>query len=208
MRRSSSPRVVAALLALAAGAACSSASPGTGEPAPAAAPARPKANEADVRFMTGMIHHHAQALVMARWAPTHGASEALQRLAERIDVAQTDEIMLMRTWLMDVREPAPEPNPAGMTMTMGAMEHVMLMPGMLTEEQMAQLDGARGREFDRLFVTFMIQHHEGALTMVEELFASYGAAQDDFVFKFASDAFADQSTEIERMQRMLDAMSP
>jgi uncharacterized protein (DUF305 family) len=89
-----------------------------------------------------------------------------------------------------------------MTMSDGT-EHEMLMPGMLTEAQMRELDAARGREFDRLFLTYMIQHHRGATSMVTELFGSYGAGQDETVFKFASDVNVDQTTEIERMQRML-----
>lgn len=97
-------------------------------------------------------------------------------------------------------------------MKMGEMEHDMLMPGMLTDAQLAQLDAARGAEYDKLFLTFMIQHHEGALTMVNDLFASPGAGQDETVFRFASDVFADQTTEISRMQTMLEArgvpMSP
>jgi uncharacterized protein (DUF305 family) len=84
----------------------------------------------------------------------------------------------------------------------------MQMPGMLTEEQMAQLDRARGTEFDRLFLTFMIQHHEGALTMVDNLLGSMGGAADDFIYKIASDTFADQGSEIGRMQMMLEAMGP
>jgi uncharacterized protein (DUF305 family) len=92
-------------------------------------------------------------------------------------------------------------------MQMGGVTHDMLMPGMLTEEQMTQLERARGAEFDRLFLTFMIQHHEGALTMVDQLFASHGGGVDDFIYKIASDTFADQGSEIDRMQRMLDAMA-
>ena len=88
-------------------------------------------------------------------------------------------------------------------MSMNGMEHDMLMPGMLTDEQLAELDKARGETFDRLFLNAMIRHHQGAITMVEQLFASYGAAQDDVIFRFASDVVADQSTEIERMQKML-----
>jgi uncharacterized protein (DUF305 family) len=90
---------------------------------------------------------------------------------------------------------------------MPGMDHPMLMPGMLTPEQMSQLNRARGPEFDRLFLTYMIQHHQGAITMVEQLMGSYGAAQDDAVFKFASDVNADQTTEIDRMGLMLGAMS-
>jgi uncharacterized protein (DUF305 family) len=92
-----------------------------------------------------------------------------------------------------------------MKMKMDGMEHEMLMPGMLTDEQMQELDAARGADFDRLFLKYMIQHHTGALTMVQQLFQSPGAAQDDKVFKFASDVSADQSTEVARMQRMLSA---
>ncbi|HET7189330.1 MAG TPA: DUF305 domain-containing protein, partial [Gemmatimonadaceae bacterium] len=87
------------------------------------------------------------------------------------------------------------------------MEHEMLMPGMLTDDQMTQLDAARGKEFDRLFLRFMIQHHRGAVSMVKDLFASYGAAQDETVFKFASDVQVDQSTEIARMEKMLAALT-
>jgi uncharacterized protein (DUF305 family) len=159
-----------------------------------------------VEFISGMIHHHAQAIVMAKWSATHGASERIRTLSERIIVSQTDEIKLMQQWLREKGEPVPEPSPAGQRMMMGGVEHVMLMPGMLTEEQMKQLDQARGTEFDRLFLTFMIQHHEGALTMVDKLFNSVGGAADDFIYKVASDTFADQGSEIDRMQKMLDAM--
>ena len=93
-------------------------------------------------------------------------------------------------------------------MKMDGMEHEMLMPGMLTDAQMKQLDRPRGAEFDRLFLTFMIQHHRGAVTMVKELFGTYGAAQDETVFKFASDVNVDQTTEIARMQKMLAALTP
>ena len=169
------------------------------------APAR-TASEADAYFMSGMIHHHAQALVMAGMAESHGAGQPLRSLSQRIIVSQTDEIALMQQWLAEHGQPVPEATPGPMRMRMGGMEHEMLMPGMLTEEQMAALDRARGAEFDRLFLEGMIQHHEGALTMVEELLASHGGAIDDFIYKFASDTFADQGIEIDRMQRMLDAM--
>ena len=158
---------------------------------------------ADVHFMTGMIGHHAQAILMAGWAPTHGASPAVRVLCERIINAQRDEIATMQQWLRDRQQPVPDANPMGMKMVMDGMEHTMLMPGMLTEEQLKQLDAARGKEFDTLFLTFMIQHHKGAVQMVKELFGSYGAAQDDLVFKFASDVNVDQTTEIARMERML-----
>jgi len=161
---------------------------------------------ADVEFMTGMIHHHAQALVMARMAPTHGASASLQVLAERIINGQNDEIALMQRWLRDRNEPVPEPAPAGMETTTHGDDHAMHMPGMLSDEQLEELDAARGVEFDRLFLTYMIQHHQGALTMVNELFSTYGAGQGDAIFKLASDIGADQASEIARMQSMLREM--
>ena len=153
--------------------------------------------------MSGMIHHHAQALLIAKWAPSHDASAELQRLAERIVVAQNDEIHLMQTWLRDKGEPVPDGRPGPMMVKMDGMEHELLMPGMLTDDQLRQLDAARGNEFDRLFLTFMIQHHEGAITMVNQLFGSQGAGQDEVVFRFASDVYADQTTEIDRMEKML-----
>jgi uncharacterized protein (DUF305 family) len=162
---------------------------------------------ADVHFMSGMISHHAQALVMAGWVPTHGASPSIQRLAERIINAQQDEIVTMQTWLRDRNQPVPEANAAGMKMVMNGVEHMMKMPGMLTEAQMKQLDQARGAEFDRLFLTFMIQHHRGAVSKVQELFGSYGAGQDETVFKFASDVNVDQTTEIDRMEKMLATLT-
>ena len=160
-------------------------------------------NQADVEFMSGMIPHHAQAVKMAGWAPSHGASPAVQILCERQLVSQRDEIAMMRTWLRDRGLPVPAADATRHRMLMNGMEHDMLMPGMLSDEEMAQLDKARGREWDQLFLKFMIKHHEGALKMVEELFASYGAAQGDDIYKFASDVQADQSAEIERMQKML-----
>jgi uncharacterized protein (DUF305 family) len=201
------------LVAVAGFAACTtSPSPQTGStPSPAAgtvqgAPAK-QASPADVAFMTGMIHHHAQALVMAKLADTHAANPSIKVLSERITVSQTDEIRMMQQWLRENGAEAPEPSPTGQRMQMGGVTHDMLMPGMLTEEQMTQLERARGPEFDRLFLTFMIQHHEGALTMVDQLFASHGGGVDDFIYKIASDTFADQGSEIDRMQRMLDAMA-
>lgn len=160
---------------------------------------------ADIHFMSGMIVHHAQAIAMARWALTHGAGESVGRLAERIINAQTDEISLMQHWLLDRNQPVPESDPRGMRLN--GMEHPMLMPGMLTPEQVQKLDAARGSEFDRLFLTFMIQHHRGAIDMVQELFSHPGAGQDEVVWKFASDVNVDQTTEIARMQRMLAALT-
>lgn len=165
--------------------------------------------QADIDFMAGMIHHHAQALVMSRMAPSHGASPPMRILTERIINAQNDEIALMQDWLADRDLPVPEVTPAGKSMGVhhGDEEGMSgMMPGMLTVDQLARLDAARGADFDRLFLTFMIQHHQGALTMVEELFGTYGAAQEQAVFKLASDIGADQSSEITRMQTMLREM--
>ena len=193
--------------------------------------------EADVHFMTSMIGHHAQAIVMAGLAPTRAESQAVKTLAERVINGQRDEIRTMQQWLRDRRKPVPEPDLGGATMSHGSMIHGSshdsshhaahnpkgdsaragtghashqgaghLMPGMLTDEQMAQLRDARGAEFDRLFLGYMIQHHRGAVAMVEQLFGTYGAAQDETVFKFASDVNVDQITEIARMERMLRGM--
>jgi uncharacterized protein (DUF305 family) len=207
--------IVAALLAAAAtvgGRAAAQTTPSVAPPPPETSPAaiaqaqadsaRRPWTAADAQFMSHMIGHHAQAIVMARMAPTHGASPSILTLAARIINAQQDEIATMQRWLRDRRQPVPDAVP-GMKMVMNGMEHVMLMPGMLTDEQMAELDRARGKEFDRLFLTYMIRHHQGATSMVSDLFGTYGAGQDETVFKFASDVNVDQTTEIERMQRML-----
>ena len=160
---------------------------------------------ADVQFVAGMIGHHAQAVQMAGWAPSHGASPAVRVLCERIVVAQNDEIAFAQRWLREHNQPVPPADPRGHVMP--GMDHPMLMPGMLTPDQMARLDAARGREFDRLFLTFMIQHHQGALTMVGQLLAAPGAAENGPIFRFAADVNADQTTEIDRMTRMLDALT-
>jgi len=171
----------------------------TSAPAQTSVPAKDY-TPADVAFMSGMIYHHAQALLIAGWAPSHGASADVRTLCERIVRGQTDEIDLLSQWLADRREPVPHPEPEHMMH--GMREH--MMPGMLTDAQLTQLDKARGPEFDELFLRFMIQHHEGAITMVNELFAK-GAGEENPVYKIASGVFADQTTEIERMQRMLAA---
>ena len=215
--------LVAAALAIAALSGCGTSGPAVVGPAPVsaghgtsdlAAIAKARADSArypytaaDISFMSGMISHHAQAIRMAGWAPGHGASSSIRILAERIINAQQDEISLMSAWLRDRLLPVPEPNPMGMKMVMGGEEHLMLMPGMLTEDQMSQLDRSRGTEFDRLFLTFMIQHHQGAVTMVNELFSQNGAGQNETVFKLASDINVDQATEIARMERMLAALA-
>lgn len=169
--------------------------------------ARMQFTDADVKFMTGMIAHHAQAIVMSRLAPTHGARAEVQTLAARIINAQQDEIETMQQWLRDREQPVPEIHIAGTNlMVHGAGEHAMHMPGMLTSEQLGELDEARGREFDRLFLTYMIQHHGGAVDMVDDLFSTDGAAQGDEAFKLASDIQVDQITEIARMERMVSAL--
>jgi uncharacterized protein (DUF305 family) len=175
--------------------------------------------KADIDFMTGMIHHHAQAIYISRWAVSHGADAAVQRLTARIINAQTDEITLMQTWLKDRLQPVPTVDSTGtVTMPAGAGGHDMhamhaghdmsamggaMMPGMLTDAQLKELDAARGPEFDRLFLTFMILHHRGAVVMVKDLFTHDGAGQDETIFKFANDVEVDQSTEIKRMYTMM-----
>jgi uncharacterized protein (DUF305 family) len=155
--------------------------------------------------MSGMIGHHAQAILMAGWAVSHEAGSAVRLLCERIVVGQRDEIALMQGWLQDRGEPVPDGDPAHQMMP--GMTHPKLMPGMLTMEQLTQLDAARGADFDRLFLRFMIQHHEGAITMVDQLHGSVGGGQDDTVFKLASDVYADQTTEIEFMSKMLASIA-
>ena len=185
------------------------ASPLTPADAAKADSGRPPYTPADVHFMQGMIAHHSQAVVMAGWAPSHGARPDVLRLCDRINVSQRDEIVTMQRWLRERHETVPEADfqyPPESMAGMPGMEG-MLMPGMLTPEQMTQLDHARGPDFDRLFLTFMMQHHLGALTMVGQLFDSQGAAQDDRIFKFASDVSSDQTAEIGRMRNML-AQSP
>jgi len=213
MRLAHSTSMVAAfLLTACAGAskapARTSAEPATGgqtdhaaEDAAKAGSGRYPYTEADVRFMSHMIGHHAQALVMAGWAPTHGAGSSVRILAERIINGQQDEIATMQQWLRDRGQPVPGP------MKTNGHQHRMLMPGMLTEAQMKELDQAKGTEFDRLFLTYMIQHHKGAVSMVKDLFGSRGAAQEETVFKFANDVSVDQSTEIARMETMLADLS-
>ena len=162
-------------------------------------------SQADVDFMAGMIPHHAQAVLIAGWAGSHGARPEVLVLCQRMVIGQRDEIEFMRTWLRDRGETVPDANATHHRMKMNGVEHDMLMPGMLSPAELAQLDKARDSEWDRLFLTFMIRHHEGALKMVDDLFESYGALQDEDIYKFASDIYADQTTEIERMHKMLDS---
>lgn len=158
---------------------------------------------ADVQFMTRMIGHHSQAIVISRWAPTHGASAVIRTLAARIINGQQDEIATMQQWLHDRLQPVPDGTDLGMRTTMNGVEHNMPMHGMLSDAELKRLDTARGPEFDRLFLSLMIRHHKGAVAMVKDLFGSYGAAQDETVFRLASDVNVDQSTEIERMEKLL-----
>lgn len=176
--------------------------------------------DADVHFMQGMIIHHAQAVVMSNWAPTHGARPDLQVLCKRIALSQRDEITIMQQWLRKRHLPAPDPlhmladekgpihdsSEMGMPgMDMG--DHPMMMQGMLTPEQMRQLDSARGPTFDRLYLTGMIRHHEGALDMVAKLFSTPGAGQQSEIFTFATDVDAGQRAEIARMEKILNKIN-
>lgn len=207
-------RLAAGLISLVAGAASLAAAESGRQPTvqaaqPAARPdlVRQPYSAADVEFMTGMIPHHAQAVLIAGWAGSHGARPEVRVLCERMVVGQRDEIEFMRTWLRDRGQPVPEANATHHRMKMNGIEHDMLMPGMLSPEELAQLDKARNAEWERLFLTFMMRHHQGALKMVDDLFESYGALQDEDIYKFASDMYADQTIEIERMQKML-AVTP
>ncbi len=209
--------------------------------------------QADVDFMTDMIAHHAQALIMSRLAPQNGASRQVQALAARIHSAQEDEIATMQKWLRDRNQPVPEVHIDGLILMIHMAEpasndshtHVdhmhggdnddvhnqhqhhdghgeheeddpeqMLMahhhhhdmPGMLTQDQLEELAEARDNEFDQKFLTFMIEHHLGAVFMVDQLFESDGAGNDNEIFDLASDIHAEQVTEINRMRLMLDQM--
>jgi len=158
---------------------------------------------ADVAFMQGMISHHAQAIAMSRLAPTRTTNRAILTLASRIINAQEDEIRIMQTWLADRQQPVQEARPMGMRHEMEGMTHDMLMPGMLSEEEVLALGRARDTAFDELFLRKMIQHHRGAVSMVATLFATPGGGEELTVFKFAADVNVDQTTEIARMELML-----
>lgn len=167
----------------------STGAPGSATPAP-----RPY-TEDDVRFMRGMIAHHVQALDMTALVPERAASDDIRRLSERIEVSQTDEIRVMERWLAERGEEVPEGH-----------HHGPLMPGMLTEEEMARLAAASGETFDRLFLESMIDHHEGALVMVADLFER-GGGEEAGIYRFASHVDADQRAEIARMRTMLNTTS-
>jgi len=154
--------------------------------------------EADVRFMQGMIAHHAQAIYMSRMAGAHQAGPRLLRFAQKIDQSQVAEIVLMQEWLRANQQVAPDTS----------SWRNMPMPGMLTAEQLATLEAAHGAEFDRRFLTLMIQHHQGALQMVADLLASPRAAQDVDVSVLASDIQTVQTAEIGVMRQMLSDITP
>ena len=199
------PQLLIAIVLLAGDGGSARVQQGGTPPDPVARPdlVRQPYSAADVAFMSGMIPHHAQAVLMAGWAASHGARPDIRILCERIVVGQRDEIAWMRNWLRDRGETVPAADATHHKMKMNGMEHDMLMPGMLSPEQLAALDKARGAEWDRLFLEGMIGHHEGALKMVDDLYNAHGAMQDDDVFKFVSDLYADQTTEIEFMKKML-----
>jgi len=162
----------------------------------------PPPSPADVQFMQGMIMHHAQAVEMTALIESHTANKDLRSLGARISHTQSDEIEFMKRWLKARGEPISPPMPA-MTGT-HMSHHEMLMPGMLTAKQMEALRKAKGAEFDQLFLRGMIQHHNGALIMVKELFDTAGAGQDAETFSFATDVDSGQRAEIRIMQNMLE----
>jgi len=170
----------------------------TVSPGQAADVSRVQYTAADVRFMQGMIGHHAQAVEMTALLASRTNRDDMRKLALRIEVSQSDEINMMRHWLEARGQPVPGPH------AMHA-HGATLMPGMLTPDEMQRLADAKGAGFDRLFLEGMIKHHGGALTMVQELFATPGAGQEAEIFAFASDVDADQRMEIDRMQAMLNA---
>lgn len=158
-----------------------------------------QATEADVRFMQGMIHHHAQALTMTALVPERTERDDMRALALRIELSQEDEIGMMQRWLELHGEEVP-------TVHEQHGADAPMMPGMLTAEQMAELAAAEGAAFDRLFLEGMVRHHQGALVMVDELYAVPGAGQETNISAFAAEVVADQGAEIARMNAMLNAM--
>jgi uncharacterized protein (DUF305 family) len=159
----------------------------------------PKFTPADVAFMQGMIGHHAQAIEMVALLKARTARQDMQMLGLRIDVSQRDEILMMQDWLRGRGQTVPDEHAHH-------LHDAKLMPGMLSPDQMKKLEAARGVEFDKLFLEYMIQHHEGALTMVKDLMATPGAAQESQMFAFVSDVEADQSAEITRMRALRASM--
>jgi uncharacterized protein (DUF305 family) len=184
--------------------------------ATASAQDTPRYTAADVRFMQGMIGHHAQALAMSALIPDRTTRKNIRLLGQRIEVSQKDEIAMMRQWLKDRRQQVPASDAqhdhhaaADHSMNMpGTAISDTLMPGMLTADQLAELAKANGDEFDKLFLRDMIRHHEGALVMVANLLGTTGSAQEAEVFRFASEVDSDQRAEIARMNALLDALGP
>jgi uncharacterized protein (DUF305 family) len=205
--------VAAALVALAA----APVSPAAAQAAAPATRTAPRAHPADVRFMQGMIAHHAQAITMSALIPARSTRQAMRLMGERITVSQRDEIAAMSEWLRAHGEAVPDTSDAAAHGGHGGHAgHAMpgaapgadsaAMPGMMTPAEMAALAAARDVAFERLFLQSMIRHHEGALVMVKQLFASTGAAQDGTVFRLASDVDADQRAEIARMRALIAAL--
>ena len=159
----------------------------------------PTFTPADAAFMQGMIGHHAQAIEMVALLKTRTARQDMQMLGLRIEVSQRDEIKMMQDWLRARCQAVPDEHAHH-------MQDAKLMPGMLSPDQMKKLEAAKGAEFDKLFLEYMIQHHDGALTMVKDLMASPGAAQESQIFAFASDVEADQAAEITRMRALRASM--
>lgn len=169
----------------------------------------PPRSHTDVEFMQGMIMHHAQAVEMTALIASHTENKDLRTLGARISSSQTDEIKFMKRWLAARGEPLSMAMPEMKNMSMsGHTMSMPLMPGMLTPEQMDALRKAKGEAFDHLFLTGMIQHHNGALTMVKDLFDTAGAGQDAELFDFATDADNTQRAEIRIMQTMLEHKTP
>jgi uncharacterized protein (DUF305 family) len=162
----------------------------------------PQRSQADVEFMQGMIMHHSQAVQMTAWIPSHTENAELRTLGARISRSQSDEMNFMKRWLTDRGEPISMAMPGMPDMDMSG-NPMRAMPGMLTPAQMSALEKAKGAEFDHLFLTGMIQHHNGALIMVKDLFDTPGAGQDADIFDFATDADNTQRAEIRIMQNML-----
>src|SRR5947209_3974075 len=175
----------------------------------ASAQSTPTYTQADVRFMQGMIGHHSQALAMVALIPSRTNRTDIRALGERIRVSQQDEIKLMKQWLLDRHQQLPSSpmahsNANGHDMQMPGMAMSdTLMPGMLTAQQMTELENASGAQFDALFLKDMIQHHEGALTMVARLLGTTGSGQEPEIFRFAAEVDTDQRAEIARMSALL-----
>lgn len=172
---------------------------------PSTRPTLPPVSPKDLEFMQGMIMHHAQAVEMTALIESHTTNKELRLLGARISASQSDEMSFMKRWLAARGEPVSHAMPSMGTHMPGmdVTSHAMLMPGMLTAKQLEALTNANGKEFDRLFLTGMIQHHKGALVMVKELFDTAGAAQDAELFSFATEVDSGQRAEIRIMEKML-----